>query len=416
MKKIFFFVICIMAVLLTSCELNEPSVSNKIKTGTVTDIGYTSALFYGTVNVDISRYDDVKFGIMISKNKETLLARDGYMVTAKNLKGKEFKLKITQLFHSTLYYYCAWICLNNTQYLFGSIKDFNTLVASTPIITTIEASEIARHSARVGGNIVDAGDPELTECGICFSTNATPSIDRSKTIVCATSIGEFACDLTDLKDSTKYYVRAYATNSIETFYGNEVSFITVNDPLDAIDLGLSVKWGNMNVGAESPEDYGDYFAWGEVTPKSYYSWRNYKWGTGSSTLTKYRGCRVEDDPSGLELSDDAANYNCGASWWRMPTAGEWNELWDECTWTWTTKNGVYGKKVTSRKNGNSIFLPAAGCKTDDYLKGAGSNGYYWSRNVYWHDPGSAWGVGFHFTGTCGHADRFYGYSIRPVCD
>lgn len=188
------------------------------------------------------------------------------------------------------------------------------------------------------------------------------------------------------------------------------------------DLGLSVKWATCNVGANNPEDYGDYFEWGETTTKDTYNWITYKYCNGSSsTLTKY--CNnssygsngFTDNKTQLELSDDAARANWGGAW-RMPTDAEWTELREQCTWTWTTQNGVYGRKVTSKTNGNSIFLPAAGYRDYSSLIYAGSGGRYWSSSLGTDYPYYAWGVYF----DSGDVDRssgnrYYGRSVRPVC-
>lgn len=189
-----------------------------------------------------------------------------------------------------------------------------------------------------------------------------------------------------------------------------------------VDLGLSVKWATMNVGASKAEDYGSYFAWGEVEPKDYYDWSTYKYCNGSSSkLTKY--CNnssygnngFTDNKTQLELSDDAARVNWGGAW-RMPTDAEMTELREKCTWTWTTQNGVNGYKVTSKTNGSSIFLPAAGYRTGSSLYNAGSDGGYWSSSLITDFPNYAWGVYF----DSGNVDRssgnrYYGRSVRPVC-
>ena len=194
---------------------------------------------------------------------------------------------------------------------------------------------------------------------------------------------------------------------------------------EAVDLGLpsGIKWASYNVGATKPEEYGDYFAWGETSTKSKYTWTNYKLRvTGDSdnnvTFSKYntmsnRG--TVDNKKQLELSDDAARANWGGKW-RMPTDAEWTELRNNCTWTWTTQNGVYGRKVTSNKNGKSIFLPAAGwCGTDLY--NVGSYGYYWSSSLYTSYPYEAWLVLFN-SDTVTRIDlrRYRGRSVRPVTD
>lgn len=186
-----------------------------------------------------------------------------------------------------------------------------------------------------------------------------------------------------------------------------------------VDLGLSVKWATCNVGANKPEEYGDYFAWGETQPKSTYDWSTYKLCNGSEyTLTKYchnGNMGSVDKKTVLEASDDAATANWGGSW-RMPTDAEFTELFGNCAWKWTTQNGVDGYKLTSTKNGKSIFLPAAGFR-DDSDHGAGSNGNYWlsSFNTFY----SSLALNFTFSVGCNvgryNDFRYYGYSVRPVC-
>lgn len=190
-----------------------------------------------------------------------------------------------------------------------------------------------------------------------------------------------------------------------------------------VDLGLSVKWATCNVGAAKPEDYGDYFAWGETEPKSTYDWSTYKWCYGSyNTQTKY--CTSSeygsiDNKTILDLSDDAARVNWGGSW-RMPTQAEQEELQENCSWTWVCQNGVYGYRVTSKKPGythKSIFLPAAGSRSDSSLDYAGSYGYYLSSSLYADYPYIAYPLYFHSSKVdWDHFYRSYGFSVRPVMD
>ena len=185
-----------------------------------------------------------------------------------------------------------------------------------------------------------------------------------------------------------------------------------------VDLGLSVKWATMNVGATSPEDYGDYFAWGETQPKSEYNWSTYKWCEGSSdTLTKY--CTNSDDglvdnKTVLELTDDAANVNWGGDW-RMPTRAEQDELCTECTWTLGQKCGVNGYTVIG-PNGNSIFLPAAGKRDSSDLDGVGYGCYYLSSSLNMYGPDVAFGLKIypdHYD-RAGSCSRDWGLPVRPV--
>ena len=187
-----------------------------------------------------------------------------------------------------------------------------------------------------------------------------------------------------------------------------------------VDLGLSVKWAACNVGATSPEEYGNYYAWGETEVKTTYSWATYKWCNGSyDTQTKYctsSSYGTVDNKTQLELADDAARANWGGAW-RMPTDAEWTELRDNCTWTWISDyqgTGIAGRIVTGL-NGNSIFLPAAGYRGDDDLYGAGYYGYYWSSSLSAGSPSNAWSVYFR----SGNVVRYYsnrccGLSVRPV--
>ncbi|MBQ0102709.1 MAG: Ig-like domain-containing protein [Prevotellaceae bacterium] len=184
-----------------------------------------------------------------------------------------------------------------------------------------------------------------------------------------------------------------------------------------VDLGLSVKWATCNVGAVSPEDYGDYFAWGETEPKDYYDWSTYKWCNGSNnTLTKYctsPSYGTVDNKTVLDPEDDAAHVNWGGDW-RMPTPAEQEELINNCTWKWTTQNGVKGYTVTSNINGNSIFLPAAGYCLGGDVRGQGYYGYYWSST----SDGSIIAYGLHVNSGSqyvGYDSRKLGYSVRAVC-
>ncbi len=196
---------------------------------------------------------------------------------------------------------------------------------------------------------------------------------------------------------------------------------------DYVDLGLrsGTMWATCNVGAEHPEDYGDYFAWGETQTKIVYDWSTYTYCKGDyNQLTKY--CTetdfgfdgFTDKLKTLESGDDAATANWGEGW-RTPTYSEWVELLTRCDYTWTTQNGVNGFLFTAR-NGNSIFLPAAGSRSDADLSHVGSGGYYWSSSLSKSLPDMA--KGFSFSGNGGDwidhdiydYSREFGLIVRPV--
>ena len=173
-----------------------------------------------------------------------------------------------------------------------------------------------------------------------------------------------------------------------------------------VDLGLpsGIKWATCNVGASRPEEYGDYFAWGETTTKETYTEANC--ATYNVSMNDISG----------NAQYDAATANWGGSW-RMPTKNELNELINNCTWTWTTQNGVNGYNVEG-PNGNSIFLPAAGDRLGPSLYCAGIYGIYWSSTPYENDGGyGAYYFGFeNDSHHMARAGRYYGQSVRPVLE
>ena len=201
--------------------------------------------------------------------------------------------------------------------------------------------------------------------------------------------------------------------------------LTVNPVITLItvpvDLGLpsGLKWATCNVGASSPEEYGDYFAWGETEPKTNYNWSTYKWCKGThDTQNKYNiwfSYGVVDLNTVLDPEDDAAHVNWGGTW-RMPTDKDWTELRNNCNWTWTTQKGVNGSLFTG-PNGNSIFLPAAGCRSGTSFLTPGSFGFYWSSSLVTDYPDGAWDVFFNSGDVLrGYDNRCDGYTVRPVTD
>ena len=192
-----------------------------------------------------------------------------------------------------------------------------------------------------------------------------------------------------------------------------------------VDLGLSVKWATCNVGATNSEGYGDYYAWGEIVTKTDYSWSTYKHCEGSyNKLTKYCNNRAfgsngyTDYGMTLDMSDDVAHIQWQGVW-RMPTIAEFQELIDNCTWTWTTRNGVKGYKITGKKtgyNGQSVFLPAAGWRNNNGSYEVGSDGIYWSGTISAESPNNAKCLYFNSGDyRTNNGSRCYGPSIRPVC-
>ena len=175
---------------------------------------------------------------------------------------------------------------------------------------------------------------------------------------------------------------------------------TTSLSLTWVDLGLpsGLLWADRNVGANSPEDYGNYYAWGETTPKNVYDLSTYAYSNNSGKLTKY--CNkasyglngFTDNLTTLEASDDAATVNLGGGA-RTPTEDEWEELIDHTTSTWIIRNGVDGRLLTG-SNGKSLFLPAAGYRYGSRFNNAGEYGFYWSSTLDTDHPYDAWYFSF----------------------
>ena len=191
---------------------------------------------------------------------------------------------------------------------------------------------------------------------------------------------------------------------------------------DYIDLGLpsGTMWATCNVGADTPDGYGDYFAWGETTIKATYNWSTYKYSNGDyNQLTKY--CSQSDfgfngftdDLVTLQPSDDAATANWGEGW-STPTYKQWVELLTKCSYSFTTINGVNGCLFTAR-NGNTIFLPAGDSRYDEEPRLIGEEGSYWSSSLYQDMPDGAKGCQFIISfDDCDLYNTFCRANGRPV--
>ena len=211
-----------------------------------------------------------------------------------------------------------------------------------------------------------------------------------------------------------------------------------------VDLGLpsGTKWATCNVGARTPQGYGNHYAWGETTTKKYYDWNTYKYGSGENQLTKYCNEReygkngFTDNKTILDRSDDAAYINWGGRW-RMPTDEDWQELYSNCFFVWTENykgTGVCGYIVYKAKSeedkdnvmfkGNDetnystrdthIFLPAAGIRYQDRLDEASEEVYYWSSSLC--EPYTAFKIIYrsYTIDSVGEIGRHCGLSVRPV--
>ena len=251
-------------------------------------------------------------------------------------------------------------------------------------------------------------------------TNDSQCIDVN--LVSAAKYGE--------SDSTYVYcIRKYDAEEDVTYEGR-FNYVVKARPAVApgtingyayVEMGDGLKWATTNIGATKPEEYGDYFAWGETAAKTDYSWSTYfDTSDGGSTFTKY----ATDKKTVLDLEDDAARQIWKGSW-RIPTDAEWTALRDEANfkWDWTDDyegTGIAGQVVISKVSGyegNTIFLPAAGYRDGTSLSFVGSYGVYWSSSLSTGGSSYAWYVGFNSGYVYrSHVYRYYGQSVRPVSE
>ena len=271
---------------------------------------------------------------------------------------------------------------------------------------------------------------------VCYSKENTVPTINDNCIILGDTIGSYTFTLASLISGTLYYYRVLVRWRGENFYSKVFNAQTLGTkPVDNsktinghkfVDLGLpsGLLWATCNIGAEAATDDGNYYAWGETATKDTYNRSTYKYGSSYDNMTKYNST---DGKTVLENSDDAAYVNWGSSC-RMPTRTEFDELCNKenCTWTWTSKTTssnktIKGYEVTSKKNGNSIFLPASGCRNESILYEHGSEGYYWSSTLSSDNTGNAYGLYFtsglfYSFGSSHDSSRYFGRPVRPVAE
>lgn len=333
------------------------------------DITTNSAVLRGSINLDGKSITEKGFVVYTDENSVT-----EYDVAGNEI--GEFSCQISELDDGAAYYYKAYMIVGDETF-YGEEKSFTTLeeiVITIPEVVTVSVTEVTENTAILTGEVVSDGGAEVVERGFIWNDHYDGDGSIEDFIVeVGSGVGVFTYQLTGLQQNTEYYFLAYAINSEGEALGQNIYFTTLEGEEDNIingyeyvDLGLpsGLKWAVHNVGASAAEDYGDYYAWGEIETKDSYTQQN------SVTY----GMPMED------ISGDPQYDVARALWgetWRLPTRDEQKELLDNCTWEWTSQNGVNGYLVTG-SNGNSIFLPAAGYKENSSHTEVGEYGYYWS--------------------------------------
>ena len=310
------------------------------------------------------------------------------------------------------------------------------------LTVTGEALEITDHSATLTGYAYLPFELGYVEVGIMYDKSQSFGDAKKAVATGLDGNNKFTVSATSLEPSTTYYYKAYAQNGMAVKYGAVKSFTTKEStiPSGAVDLGIvmtrtdgttyKLYWAKSNLSDKglctNPEDYGDYYAWGETESKENFFWSTYKFCTSGDSWDNVKFSKYNtissygsiDNKTVLEPEDDVASVKLGGKW-RMPTDAEWTELRNKCTWTWTTNyngTGVMGQIVTAT-NGNSIFLPAAGLRNGTSLDYVGSDGYYWSSSLFTDAPCYAWFVEFFSDDVYSYMyNRYYGQSVRPVSE
>ena len=432
-----------------------PLSQQDVTTAEPTDITFTSAMVGSTVNLGEGNHI---YARGMCWGTDPMPNVDGSHTTDATVTGSQ-TVVLDNLTPSTTYYVRAYVATDHGLF-YGEVQSFTTASSSYTINVSSNPTE--------GGTVTGGG---IYEQGQSCTIQATPNpgytfVNWTKDEEVVSSNASFTFTVTD----NASYVANFNSNSYEitvatypidagtvtgggtyqqgqsctvqatantdyifsnwTENGSVVStnatytftvgadrilvanFIFIGDDDHTyVDLGLpsGTLWATCNVGANSPEEFGDYFAWGETQPKDTCNWSTYQFYNGVG-LTKYTG---DDGLTTLLPEDDAATANWGANW-RMPTRLEWQELINNTTVTWTQQGGVNGRLFTAQ-NGNTLFLPATGCFTGSNIYYVGSGGYCWSSSLCMEDPTLTWTFLFatdYYMIYC--YGRAYGRSVRPV--
>lgn len=385
----------------------NPNIKVEFFTGAVSSITCYSANVAAQMNITgVQSSKGISFGICYGTESEPTTQ---LQVNSKDAAGN-YTVTLRALQGNTIYYYRPYAKVDGKMY-YGSVSSFQTKEDNVVITGDADADGYVRSRLTIGG-----GAYSTLKLGLCWSTSSDVPTVNDKTAEDNEVDDENYYTLQIINIGIIYY-RAYVKIDGVAHYGS-VKIFEREWTAEAVDLGLpsGLKWATCNVGAISPEDYGDYFAWGETRPKSNYDWATY-FDSVDGSSTNFSKYNKNSGKTTLDPEDDAAHVNCGSSW-RMPTKAEQEELRTKCTWIWIVLNGVRGYLVKG-SNGNSIFLPAAGCRNFNNSLVVGTNGLYWSSSLQTGAgdySGAYSGLNFQSHDVSGsYFWRCYGHSVRPVC-
>mgnify|MGYP000846988113 CR=1 FL=1 len=401
-------------------EVKNFTTAQFVKAAQISNISPISAAATAGYDLTDAVFKNAVYGVCLSTSATPTI---NDIKAVGNLDGSSIELNIKKLVPATSYYYRGYAVVDGVTH-YGEIKQFAT--GECRFFTTGSATDITYCSATLSAKY-DLGNSMYDSIvyGICYSDKAAPTIADYTVTATPDASGNASFAVKNLICSTEYYYKPYVTVDGATYYGTQRIFETAWDPfvvaeLEAgrlVDLGLSVHWATYNVGASKPEEIGNLYAWGEISPKDTYTWQNYKFTTSiyndHPNFSKYTNGLVS-----LEPDDDVACARLGGTY-RMPTKDEFEELLEKCSWEIATVNGIQGYRATG-PSGKSIFFPAI-------LKVVSSTDlwqvHYWSKTPYYYEYGgaywqeTAWTL-YLYVNTSTHStnrmERYIGYPVRAI--
>ena len=388
--------------------------------------------------LEFTHPEETNFEVKIEDNQAILT----YVPLAENdaTEGLKVRSETLRIGNEALGYKDVVVHVSSAPITVAFLNPFNAAEISDGAVLNVDGQQQADGSysfsiiAAVNRSDIEGKRPDLTEEEFSCTVDAPADKLISNEGTISGSLHALALNYTkgvagEMKIAYKF-TDSYTVAGLE--FANEYRLsLSIVSEMEYVDLGLSVKWATCNLGASKPTENGGYYQWAGTKDVSdtgiYLYWSNCPYHTGSdnqSGWTKYNtesSYGTVDNKTVLESMDDVASVALGGKW-RMPTYEEWSELCntDNCSWTWTTIDGVNGYKVRSKKSGytdNWIFLPAAGFRCNDYHEVVGSIGYYWSLSLSTDCPDNAYSVSFD-SGDFGVDDyyRYLGQSVRPVSE
>lgn len=419
-----------------ACDKSNPDNGNKtiyndkseaIVTGGVYDVDYTSAGIYGYLNLPSEMLGIVKFGIIYSSSKNPSSSNGTVKYVTELDRDGRFDISIKDLDPNSTYYYCAFVMHINGTYQYGKVLSFYTKSLQTSISANV--TDVSFYTATISCNVtVETAGVSVQWVDVLYCTDEEKRWTRRS--LSSDRNGKYFVNLESLQDDTRYYYYVVVDFDNDVSITTDIEEFSTESIPEIVDLGLSVKWRSNNL--YYLEDEYIYVQWAGTSSVNdfnlnfmylacpYHSGKDFKinWTkyVPSDKSSYWSGTGRPDNKTELELSDDKAHDNLGGNW-RIPTKDEWIELINNCTWKWTTLNGVKGYTVTSKKVGYTnkfIFLPAGGEHFDGRLA-VNDWGEYWSSTLDVDDPSCAYMLFFDSNNIKIESyGRSNGYTIRPV--